>query len=156
MCFTGIASDSGIAIKLALFLAYAGIPVIAALVTMITGYFIVIKRISKLPKGFIDGTGISIYKLLWYPAVLFFTYTPNIILDIAKTFFKKEIAVIKVISLVITHSLGLTNALVYGIQRKLYYGKNQDYDEVSEIENPLERSNTVVSFDDELLKASRA
>ena len=73
------------------------------------------KEISQL---LMDRSKIDTYRLLWYPAVLFITFVPNILIDVSLTFYGTKIKALEVLSVVITHSLGFSNALVYGIQRK--------------------------------------
>ena len=157
ICFTRFNPNANLVIRLILFFAYVGIPVFTALTISITGYLLVIRRVSRLPQSFIEGTGVSIYKLFWYPAVIFITYMPNIVMDIMKKIFVGvgDIFALKIITLVITHSFGFTNALVYGIQRKLYYGRNKDFDELENAEPILSRSGSCKSDTRELLKASQ-
>ena len=60
-------------------------------------------------------------RLLLYPAVLFISFLPVIVEQILESYGNvKSTTVTEFFRLLITQSLGLTNALVYGYQRGVY------------------------------------
>ncbi len=99
---------------------YQGIPVFLGLIVTIIGYGAAIVKVKRLPPDIAQQLGINVYRLLWYPAVLFITFLPGMIDNFLQIFygFDRPVA-IEAIHLCLTHSIGFTNALVYGLQRNL-------------------------------------
>jgi len=96
-----------------------GLPVLLAVLVTIVAYSITMKRMRRLPAEILDELNFSLSKLLWYPIALALTFGPCIgYALITKYFNLHKILFLNEFHLLITHSIGLTNALIYGIQRK--------------------------------------
>ena len=82
-----------------------------------------VKEIKGFQSGPLEDAKIRPHRLFWYPFVQLFTFGPRFLDSIAKKYLSgTPIAfVISVIHMISTHSIGFTNALVYGFQMKAYY-----------------------------------
>ena len=80
-----------------------------------------IRRVRDYQRAFQDLRGLRVRRLLLYPAVIFISFLPSVFYwifyynDYTETSF-----VFVAMKLMLENSLGFTNALVYGYQRKLY------------------------------------
>jgi len=102
-------------------LFYGAFPVSAGLAVSVYSYARAILTIKRLPKELVGKMDISIYKLLWYPLVLFLIFTPSVVHGFVMIYFKNQQTIgMFATYLVLTHSIGFINAILYGMQRKLY------------------------------------
>jgi len=106
---------------------YEAIPILAGLIITLIGYIKAIKRIRELPQHIVEQTEIGVYKLLWFPLVLFVTFLPSVVNNFIGIFIKDIPPWVCGLHLGLTHSIGFTNAIVYGFQRKLYKTKYETY-----------------------------
>jgi len=103
--------------------------VILALTASIFGYLKAIKNFNSLPQYLIDHINVKVYKLLWYPVVLFIIFLPSMLDNLWVNISGAPAAVsVKAFHLGVTHAIGFINALVYGIQRKSYRNHSADRD----------------------------
>jgi len=103
--------------------------VIVALTVSIFGYLKAIKNFNSLPQYLIDHINVKVYKLLWYPTVLFIIFLPSMLDNFWVNVSGTPAAVpVKAFHLGVTHAIGFINALVYGIQRKSYRNRSADKD----------------------------
>jgi len=99
-------------------MVYEGIPLIVGLIICFFGYLKAIRNIKSFAQIYLAEVGIQVYKLLWYPVVLFIIFIPSLI-DNILVFLSLPIPFwIQATHLVLTHSIGFANALVYGLQRQ--------------------------------------
>jgi len=119
MCLiTFRAEDTTLTERVVILMIYQGIPVLFGLVVTIIGYGAAIVKVKRLPKDIAEQLGINVYRLLWYPAVLFITFLPGMIDNFLQIYYGFDRPVIiEAIHLSLTHSIGFTNAMVYGLQR---------------------------------------
>jgi len=110
--------------------AYFGLPIVIELLIIVIAY---IKMDREIKASVSESTGqmegVSLRKLFWYPAIQFITFGPRFLDSLAKNYGGEESTVyfiIKLIHLLSTHSIGFTNAVLYGIQMKSYYKKIND------------------------------
>ena len=93
--------------------------ILGILITAIT-YFRVVVNVKKLAEVHFQKINAGIRKLLWYPALLFIIFLPSLIdhflLVIDPTHVPSLIFLVPHVA--ITHSIGLINAIVYGIQKR--------------------------------------
>jgi len=106
-------------------LFYVGLPTLLGTIISFGAY---IKTIREFRKISMEGSGnigsVSHYKLFWYPVVMFVTFTPCFIYSYTTAYFQiTENITIKTIHLSLTHSIGFTNAILYGVQLKQSVGK---------------------------------
>jgi len=133
---------------------YEAFPCFCLGVITLGAYIMAIKKMKELPKELLSTMDIKIYKLLWYPAVLWITFMPTAAENIFRLFFEASSpAALIVLRILVPHSIGFTNAIVYGLQsrlnRKIYSNKSSLlYSSVT----TSARSNSVL---DELEKADR-
>lgn len=131
---------------------YEGIPVLLGFIITLIGYIKVIVTIRslKLPDVTLQEMNVPVFSLLWYPFVLCITFVPSLIDNIRAIYIPTRIPAIEAIHLLLTHSLGFTNAVVYGCQRKLYKPrKEEDHVELrhtSDVENSLDGSEISTSL----------
>ena len=116
--------------KVVVLFALCGAPIFLGFLITFFGYVLAIRNIRGLAKDYVDQMDISVYKLLWYPALLFITFMPGFIdnVFVISTGGKTPFA-FQAVHLIVTHSIGFTNALVYGFQRRLYYSSHRVKDE---------------------------
>ncbi len=107
-------------IKLLVRLGYEAFPICSALFITLGSYLLAIKKIRQLPEEVLETMDISMYKLFWYPAVLLITFAPSFADNFGAIYFEKSLPVeLKLLHLLITHSIGFTNVIVYGVQRRI-------------------------------------
>jgi len=95
------------------------LPVLIAVLVTIAAYYISAQRMRQLPQELLDEMNFKFSKLLWYPTVLVLTFGPCITYAlITKLFNSKGNLIVNQVHLLITHSIGLSNAIVYGLQKK--------------------------------------
>jgi len=133
MCWISVThKDASVAFKLLVVAIYGGLPVFLGIVISIIGYSFAIKRVKQLPEEVLEALEINVFKLLWYPAILFLTFAPSVANALIQNYRGTQTGpTVEAIYLTLTHSIGFINALVYGLQRKFYYfgkGKYQNPD----------------------------
>ncbi len=108
--------------KLMVRVIYEAFPILSAVAITLGSYFATIKKIKELPEEVLETMDVSIYKLFWYPAVLLITFVPSFADNFGAIYFETTLPVgFKLLHLLMTHAIGFTNAVVYGIQRKLHH-----------------------------------
>jgi len=133
---------------------YEAFPIMSAVIITLGSYFITVRKIRQLPEEIIAAMDLNINKLFWYPAVLLITFVPSVADNFGAIFLDAKIPVaFKLLHLLMTHAIGFTNGIVYGIQRKLYQHEVPTDKHVQLIEG-FEDSNT--SLMDELERAGGA
>jgi len=95
---------------------FEGIPLSVGLIITLFGYCKAISNTRKAIGSFLETVGVDVYKLLWYPAVLFIVFIPSLIDNAYQIFTKNPILGVEVAHILLTHSIGFLNAIVYGIQ----------------------------------------
>ncbi len=107
-------------------MAIDGGPIIIGFLITLFGYILAIRNVKNASKDLMDHLEVNINKLLWYPALMFFTFMPGLIDNIVMLYLDAETPLFfLIIHLIMTHSIGFTNALVYGLQRGLYQSKKK-------------------------------
>jgi len=101
--------------------------VISASVITILGYSKAIKNLNSLPQYLINCSDVKVYKLLWYPTILFFTFVPSMIDNAWGIINGTGHSVpFMAVHVGITHAIGFINAIVYGSQRKSYRANSRE------------------------------
>ena len=145
---------ASISTKLIIIAMYGGLPVTLGIIISIVGYGVAIHRMRQLPIEIQKFLNINVYKLLWYPVVLFVIFVPSV----ANGFYQNYRGTItnpafEIIYLALTHSIGFVNAIVYGLQRKLYhFGKEKNQNDYAN----LSFSDSINSATENLMKAKCA
>ena len=99
---------------------YNGIPVLTAVAITLLGYLFAIKKIRELPDGLLQQADVNVYKLLWYPLVLLIVTVPCIADNFVQVLVDDDKPVMSALThIILTHSAGFANALVYGLQLRL-------------------------------------
>jgi len=109
--------------RIVFLILYEGIAITLGSILTFRAYIHVIREIKSLPKELISSLNIKAYSLLWYPAVLFGSFLPCMIASFYRVIRPDDEEVpswVIGLHIVMPHSIGFTNALVYVIQRKLY------------------------------------
>lgn len=131
-CWVGSTLSSPTVVhKIAILAVFEGIPLIAGLLISLVGYVIAIRNITGFAQMYLAGVGIQIYKLLWYPLVLAIIFLPSLVNNVLGFFVKDTPIQLKVLHLILTHSIGFANALVYGLQRPKPSAKPKQECEIS-------------------------
>jgi len=122
-CEINFAHENTVLMKFLILMFYEGFPMIIGTILTLKSYLHVIREIKALPECLISQLNVKVYSLLWYPIVLFASFLPCL-LDSLYRFSRPadEMVPFWIIGLhiLLPHSIGFTNALVYGVQRKLY------------------------------------
>ena len=103
--------------KFVIQLMYSEAPSILGLIIIVVGYALAIRQLKKIPEDILEQLDVNVYKLLWYPASLFLTFIPSIVYNLVR---ETEEVVVQVLDLLFTRSVGFTNAIVYGLQSKVF------------------------------------
>jgi len=141
--------------RLMFYMLYEGLPVILGFALTLSYYIRAYKALRRLPKTFLQQMNLRKSKLLWYPSILILSFLPCVvdnILEIMGSIDDKRRG-IRLARVLITNSIGLTNAVVYGIQRKLYriddpdkYEDMEDDDDVSYYSHMTPRTTSLQSL----------
>ena len=128
--------------KVEVLLISQGLPLAIGLAATLIGYAKVIKNLRELPNELLSEMNIKACNFLWYPAVLFFAFVPALADNIINIQSDGGKWYIKAIHIIFTHSIGLTNAIVYGLQRRIHQSKDDNYnsDKNVHLNNYIERS----------------
>ena len=76
------------------------------------------RRVKILPPQITAQMGIHVKKLFWYPLVLFATIVPSLVDNFLGYYYPNKHTWMIALHFILTHSSGLTNAIVYGVQRR--------------------------------------
>jgi len=89
---------------------------------VIVGYFLCLKQIKEIPEEYLQRLGVKPYYLLIYPITLIITFLPSSFLHVFITLAHTKTPPVWLLLLrsVVTHSVGLWNAIMYILFRKLY------------------------------------
>jgi len=118
-CWLTHDNDSSKTVQLMVIMFYKGFFIILGLIITICSYILVIKKTKELPAGVLTAVKFNYYYVLWYPAVFFLTFAPNLLDNILRIYYPGRPVWLQAAHLVLTHSVGFSNALVYGVQRKI-------------------------------------
>lgn len=118
------------------------IAILLALLLTFILYCLSIQRAKRISSFFDQEMDTKIYRLFWYPAVIFLGF---MIPHALKLTFPGPV-IIKRIMVLMNDSVGLLNAIIYGCQRKLYGSSAEELNEEYN-ENPSEdiETETVLS-----------
>jgi len=105
---------------------YQGTPIIIGTVLSLRAYLFIIKQLKTLPKALVEEMNVNVYGLLWYPFMLFVLLIPCQVYTGYEIITNLPPVWAKFIHLVLPHSIGFANAIVYGVQRKLYNATHTD------------------------------
>jgi len=105
---------------------YQGMPIIIGTILSLQAYLFIIKQLKTLPKALVKEMNVNVYGLLWYPFLLFVLLIPCQVYTAYEILTDRPPLWAKFIHLVLPHSIGFANAIVYGVQRKLYKATHAD------------------------------
>jgi len=109
---------------------FQGFPILIGLFITLWGYGLAIRTMKRLPKILVEASGFNVYQVLWYPAILFITFVPAFINSLVNQGDGDTPTVwIVALNLGLTHMIGFTNALLYGLQRNSFHKKNEEEEE---------------------------
>ena len=131
MCTTVHASQDE-TLRIVGFLVYNPLfPVSAVVITLI--YYVRTIRIMKnFEADLVSSQKLNSEKLLWYPFTIFVIFMPSQLYYFLHFYFQFENSRFwEGATLLITHSLGIANALVYGYQRRVYRRGTQVSEEIN-------------------------
>lgn len=120
---------------MSLTITFQALPVIVGFIVALIAYTLAIRKMKEIPEEFLEAYNINIYRVLWYPGILFLTFMPNVLDCILRVLYGERPVWVNALHLLLTHSIGFNNALLYGIQTKLY---KTNYEEVDTKANDLE------------------
>jgi len=104
------------------------IPIIIMLLISLVAYVLTIRVFRSYPRELVQENS-QIYKLFWYPAVMFLMFLPGLNDIYSINFFiitEKSSFVLELLHLIMTRNSGVINALVFGVQMKSYYLAERD------------------------------
>jgi len=114
--------------SLILTMTFQGLPVVVGLVITLVAYALAIKKLKEIPIEFLEAYNINVYRVLWYPFILFLTFVPTVADTALRVYYPERPVWLNALHLLLTHSIGFNNALLYGIQTKLYKTNYEEYD----------------------------
>jgi hypothetical protein len=118
-CWVGSAEPNpDVKTNFLILMIFEGIPLTVGLIITLFGYCKAISNTKQVLGSFLETVGVDVYKLLWYPAVLFIVFIPSLIDNAYQVFTKNPILGVEIAHILLTHSIGFLNAIVYGIQGK--------------------------------------
>ena len=110
-------------------------PVTGTLISLIY-YLKTIKLVRKTDQPALLSKNLNTEKLLWYPMSTFIIFLPNLIYYILGVCFHFSGSLLfEGGTMLITHSLGTVNAVIYGLQRKVH----KDIKRVSSVDLDFQR-----------------
>jgi len=135
--------------KLLILMLVEDIPIIIGLIITLAGYILAIRNFRILTKEFMNNMQISTYRLLWYPAILFLTFSPCLIDNLIQSYRDVETPTgFEIAHLLLTHSIGFNNAILYGMQRRWYQTKqNSSYNSTHVIDKQNNESSDSLMHD---------
>jgi len=125
-CSVESVKDASMESRLAVEMLYRGVPIMVGLIVTVIGYLGALKKIrnwqksSGIERRLINQLDLSSSKLLWDPAASILIFLPSAIDPIVDIFNVERPLWVRALRMAIPHSIGLTNALVYILLRKLY------------------------------------
>ena len=140
--------------QLAVLLVYQGIPLIVGFLMSLIGYIKTIKRIREIQDAYLYCESFDVYKLLWYPAVMFMIFLPSLVDNIVLNYTKEGNVFIEAVHLLLTHSIGFINALVYGAQMRRVFFKHIELESSQIIRGASRRSSLSNSLIEDLREVS--
>jgi len=110
---------------LTIFMLLEGLPILAGFFVSLVAYALAIRNVKRASQGYINQMEINMYRLFWYPGLIFLTFMPCFIDYLFQIYLGDSPVYVEIVHLLLTHSLGFNNALLYGFQRRLYTSKNK-------------------------------
>jgi len=101
------------------------IAILIALLITFGLYFLSIRKARRITSLFVQELDSRIYRLFWYPAVIFMGFLVPQALKLA---FPTSVLIRRVM-VIVNDSVGFQNAVIYGCQRKLYGSSAEERDE---------------------------
>jgi len=114
--------------ELLITMVYQGIPVIIGLIIALIAYTLAIKRMKETSRDLLEVCNINVYRVLWYPAVFFITFVPYVAVAVATIYVDLSSVWLNALFLYLPHSIGFHDALLYGIQARVY---KTNYEEIN-------------------------
>ena len=137
------------------FVVIKALLVVTCTIISLTCYIVTIRRFNKIKTVFINQENFKLQRLLLYPAVLFGSFLPVLIYEFLRLCIGFEkLTIFKAAIMIVTHSIGWVNALVYGLHRKLYGRSPSNLQELSNMtsqEIPLSWDNVKTKFEIKLI-----
>lgn len=96
-------------------MVYKGIGIITVFIVSVVGYALTVRTLNSLTRSLFGHANSSVKNLYWYPATLLITLIPEFVSNIAYDQNDSN-PWLQYPRLLFTHSMGFTNALVYGVQ----------------------------------------
>jgi len=117
-CWISFDNRDGASIFSGYRLIFGDLPIILGLVVTLVMYVGAIKRIKNLPEQLTGQMNLHVKKLFWYPLVLFGAVVPSLVDNLVAEYNPNRPSWMVAAHFVLTHSIGVTNAIVYGIQKR--------------------------------------
>jgi len=133
-------SQKGTALLIVMLLE--GMPLIIGLIVSLIGYVSIFKSMRNMPKFLLAELNFNPYHLLWYPVVLFITFTPGLINRIYLIYNDDHSSTLEALYLGLKHLVGFSNALVYGFQRNLFQQPRKSTSAVSSNDYEIDRNDS--------------
>ncbi len=124
---------------LSVLILHEGIPLLAGFIITLRAYRYAMKQIQELPVRILQEMSVPVRGLLWYPALLLIIFIPSLIDKIWALYNPFRPVWIQTLYLCLTHSIGFINALVYGVQRKLYAARDSYQSLANELSSPQQK-----------------
>ncbi len=117
--------------KYLILMIFQGLPILIGLFITLLGYGLAIRTIKKLPEVLVKASGFNVYQVLWYPAILFISFVPAFINSLFTQDDDIETPTVWIVALNlgVTHMIGFTNALLYGLQRNSFHKEREEEEE---------------------------
>jgi len=122
--FCWISSKENNFVALLVLMLHEGVPLLVGFLITLSAYRYAIKQMRELPIHILCEMSVSLRGLLWYPALLLIIFIPSLVDKVWALFNPFRPVWIQTVYLCLTHSIGFINALVYGMQRKLYVARD--------------------------------
>jgi len=124
---------------LSVLILHEGIPLLVGFIITLRAYRYAIKQIRELPIRILNELSVPVQGLLWYPALLLIIFIPSLIDKIWALYNPFRPVWIQTLYLCLTHSIGFINALVYGVQRRLYAMRDSYQNFTNELSSPQQK-----------------
>ena len=134
------------------FLIYKPLFPVSAIIITVVYYVRTIRIMKNIQASLVISQKLNSEKLLWYPFTIFVIFMPAQFYYFLSFYFQLENARFwEGATVLITHSLGIVNALVYGYQRRVYR-KSMQLSEKSNIEFKDE-SDSDIQSDQQIIRS---